>query len=484
MSNYSTEQEPAQRPAVTHPHRPAAPVSPAQGGPSGKKKRRFPTLWVVLAGVILLVAYIWRQTHAPVPGARPMPGAGRRSSRSFGMFGPLPVVALPAVKGDLNVYLNGLGTVTPLANVAVRTQISGILMQVNFKEGQMVNKGDLLAVIDPRPYQVALEQAQGQLQQAQAQLKEAQVDLGRYETLAQQDSIAKQQVDSQRALVSQYQGLVVTDQAAIDSAKLNLTYCHIVAPVTGRVGLRLIDSGNYVTPGDSNGLVVLTEVKPMSVLFTLPEDNVPEVAARIHSGATLTVDAYDRSLTKKLATGTLSTLDNQVDTTTGTFKLRAIFANEDESLFPQQFVNIKMLLDVARGATIISTSAIERGQQGTFVYLVKPDDTVTATPVTLGPVDGEHVAVLSGLAVGALVVVDGADKLKEGMQVVVQHAEGAAAPAAAPGAVAPWKGAGGASAAPAGADGTRRRRRAAGADGAPAGAPAGAPPAPSTDPKN
>lgn len=348
----------------------------------------------------------------------------------------------------------------------------------------MVNKGDLLAVIDPRPYQVALEQASGQLQQAQAQLKEAQVDLGRYETLAQQDSIAKQQVDSQRALVSQYQGLVVTDQAAIDSAKLNLTYCHIVAPVTGRVGLRLIDSGNYVTPGDSSGLVVLTEVKPMSVLFTLPEDNVPEVAARIHSGATLTVDAYDRSLTKKLATGTLGTVDNQVDTTTGTFKLRAIFANEDESLFPQQFVNIKMLLDVARGATIISTSAIERGQQGTFVYLVKPDDTVTATPVTLGPVDGERVAVLSGLAVGALVVVDGADKLKEGMQVVVQHQDGTAAPATGAGATAaPWKGAGGAAAgtAPAGTDGTRRRRRPAGAEGAPAGTP---PPAPSSEPKN
>jgi multidrug efflux system membrane fusion protein len=215
----------------------------------------------------------------------------------------------------------------------------------------------------------------------------------------------------------------------------------------------------------------------MSVLFTLPEDNVPEVAARIHSGATLTVDAYDRSLTKKLATGTLSTVDNQVDTTTGTFKLRAIFANEDESLFPQQFVNIKMLLDVARGATIISTSAIERGQQGTFVYLVKPDDTVTATPVTLGPVDGERVAVVSGLAVGSLVVVDGADKLKEGMQVVVQHAEGSAPPAA--GAAGAWKGAGG-GAAPAGADGTRRHRRAAGADGA----PAGTPPAPSTDPKN
>jgi multidrug efflux system membrane fusion protein len=484
MSNYSTEQEPARSPAVTHPIRPIAPVAPVPGADAGRKKRKFPTLWVVLAAVILLVAYIWRQTHAAVPGARTMPGAGRRSTRSFGMFGPLPVVALPAVKGDLNVYLNGLGTVTPLANVTVRTQISGILMQVNFKEGQMVNKGDLLAVIDPRPYQVALEQASGQLQQAQAQLKEAQVDLGRYETLAQQDSIAKQQVDSQRALVSQYQGLVVTDQAAIDSAKLNLTYCHIVAPVTGRVGLRLIDSGNYVTPGDSSGLVVLTEVKPMSVLFTLPEDNVPEVAARIHSGATLTVDAYDRSLTKKLATGTLGTVDNQVDTTTGTFKLRAIFANEDESLFPQQFVNIKMLLDVARGATIISTSAIERGQQGTFVYLVKPDDTVTATPVTLGPVDGERVAVLSGLAVGALVVVDGADKLKEGMQVVVQHQDGTAAPATGAGATAaPWKGAGGAAAgtAPAGTDGTRRRRRPAGAEGAPAGTP---PPAPSSEPKN
>jgi multidrug efflux system membrane fusion protein len=444
---------------------------------------------VVLAGVALLIVYIWRQTHAAAPGARPAgQGGGRRSTRAFGMFGPLPVVALPAVKGDLNVYLNGLGTVTPLANVTVRTQISGILMQVNFKEGQMVNRGDLLAVIDPRPYQVALEQAQGQLQQAQAQLKEAQVDLGRYETLAQQDSIAKQQVDSQRALVSQYQGLVVTDQAAIDSAKLNLTYCHIVAPVTGRVGLRQVDSGNYVTPGDSNGLVVLTEVKPMSVLFTLPEDNVPQVVARIHTGVALPVDAYDRTLSVKLASGTLGTVDNQVDTTTGTFKLRAIFPNEDESLFPNQFVNIKMLLDVARGATIIPTSAIERGQQGTFVYVVQPDSTVTARPVTLGPADGEHVVALSGLANGEVIVVDGADKLKEGMQVVVQTASGAPVGAAAsPGAPPPaggWKGSTGAPAAGAAGDGTHRRRRAQGADGAPAGdTPAAAKP-PAGDGKN
>ena len=267
---------------------------------------------------------------------------------------------------------------------------------------------------------MALEQAQGQQMQAQAQLAEAEADLARYEKLSAQDSIAKQQVDAQRALVNQDRGLVQTDQAAIDSARLNLAYCKITAPVTGRVGLRQVDAGNYVTAGDAGGIVVLTQVKPITVVFTLPEDNVPAVAARLHAGAAIPVDAYDRTETHQLASGTLTTIDNEVDTTTGTFKLRATFANDDESLFPSQFVNIHMLLDVDQDALVIPTSGVERGAQGTYVYLVTDDSTVTARAVTLGPTQDERVAVTAGLALGDQIVVDGADKLKEGMQVVVQ----------------------------------------------------------------
>jgi membrane fusion protein, multidrug efflux system len=436
-----------------------------------RKRARAGILIAIGAVIVLGVIYVRSRSQADQNSVQGRPRGGGGGSRSggfaFGSTGPLPVVAKAAEKGNLNVYLNGLGTVTPLATVTVRTQINGTLMEIHFQEGQMVNQGDLLSVIDPRPYQVALEQAEGQLLQAQAQLKEAQVDLTRYETLSEQDSIAKQQVDTQRALVTQYQGLVQTDQAAIDSAKLNLTYCHVIAPVSGRVGLRQVDQGNYVTPGDANGLVVLTEVKPITVIFTLPEDNVPQVVTRLHSGATIPVDAFDRTQDRKLASGALSTIDNQIDTTTGTFKLRALFANEDERLFPNQFVNVRMLLNVDKGATVIDTSAVERGQQGTFVFVVKPDNTVASRPVKLGTTEGEHVAVTSGLAVGERVVTDGADKLKEGMQVIVQG-PASGAPGVAAGATA-------------GAEPARRRRR----DGAGGAAPgAGAATTPATGGRN
>jgi multidrug efflux system membrane fusion protein len=336
------------------------------------------------------------------------------------MGGPLPVVARAAQKGNINVVLTGLGTVTPVATVTVRTQISGQLVQVNFNEGQMVKQGDLLAIIDPRPYQAALEQAQGQLLQAQAQLKEAQIDLERYVTLSEQDSISKQQLDAQRALVSQYEGLAKTDQAAVENAQLNLTYCHITAPVSGRLGLRLIDQGNYVTPGDSTGLVILTQITPISVIFPLAEDYIPAVMKRMDSGTKIQTDAYDRTGQKKLASGTLQTIDNTVDTTTGQFRLRAVFPNEDQALFPNQFVTVRMLLDVEKGVTVIPTSAIERGQQGNFVYLVGEDSKVTAKTVVLGETEGERVAVTSGVSPGDKVVVDGADRLKDGMLVMVQ----------------------------------------------------------------
>lgn len=391
------------------------------------KRRRIPAFWIVVTLVVILVGCIWYVNNLHNAATAAGRGANGRHHFGFGDSGmALPVVATAARHGELHVYLNGLGTVTPFANVTVRTQISGVLMSVNFNEGQIVKKGDLLATIDSRPYEVALEQANGQIAQAKAQLTSAKADLDRYQTLAKQDSIAQQQVDAQVALVSQYEGLVETDQAAIDNAKLNIAYCHITAPVGGRVGLRQVDAGNYVTSGDANGIVVLTQIQPITVIFTLPEDNVPGVTARLHSGESIAVDAYDRTQTTKLASGTLGTIDNQVDTTTGTFKLRAVFANADESLFPNQFVNVHMLLDTEHDDIVIPTSAVERGQQGTFAYVVTPDNTATARPITLGNVEGETVSVLSGLKAGELVVSDGADKLKEGSPVIVQKAADAA----------------------------------------------------------
>jgi multidrug efflux system membrane fusion protein len=389
-------------------------------------KSRIRPFYVIPFVVFALIGVLWWVNHQQdVPtnipqGSKSGKGGGSGRYSRFGTAGPLPVIAQPAKKGDMSLYLNALGSAAATTTITVKTQISGQLIDVKYQEGQTVKKGDLLAIIDPRPYQNSLEQAQGNQLQAQAQLTEAKLNLTRYKQLAQQDSIASQQVDTQAALVTQYEGLVKVYQAAIDSAQLNLTYCHIVAPVDGRVGLRLVDKGNYVTPGDSSGLVVLTQTKPISVIFSLPEDNVPAVSKRIHSGATLAVDAYDRTVSTKLASGTLTTIDNLVDQSTGTFKLKASFTNDDESLFPNQFVNVRMLLDVLHDILMIPTSSIERGEQGTYVYVVKADHTVTARIVKLGNTEGEKVQVLSGLDEGDLVVTDGADKLREGMEVAEQ----------------------------------------------------------------
>jgi multidrug efflux system membrane fusion protein len=403
---------------------PKAAPKPLPEFPATAKSKKSGRRAVLITLVVLIAlgagAVVYHRHNMPqVPGMRPggLAGGGRRGGGGFGLNGPVPVLVNLVRKADLNIVLDGLGTVTPMATVTVRTQISGQLTSVNFTEGQLVNQGDLLAIIDPRPYQVQLEQAQGQLLEAQAQFKEAQIDLDRYVTLAGQDSISKQQVDAQRALVSQYEGMVKVNQAAVDSAQLNLTYCHIVAPFSGRVGLRLVDQGNYVTPGDSSGLAILTEVRPISVIFTLPEDNIPSVLKQVRAGAKIRIDAYNRDSTVKLATGTLATIDNTVDPTTGTFKLRAVFPNDDDALFPDQFVNISMLLDVQHGDTVVPTSSIERGQQGSFVYIVGADNKVAAKSVTLGAVDGERQAVLSGVSPGDKVVVDGADRLKDGLQV-------------------------------------------------------------------
>ncbi|MFI4948858.1 MAG: MdtA/MuxA family multidrug efflux RND transporter periplasmic adaptor subunit [Alphaproteobacteria bacterium] len=346
----------------------------------------------------------------------------------FQSSGPMPVGTAKVGKGDMPIVLSGLGAVTPLATVTVKTQIAGQLTEVAFKEGQVVNKGDFLAQIDSRPYQVALEQAEGQLAKDQALLKNAQVDLARYRTLIAENSVARQILDTQAALVQQDVGTVQADQAQVDTQKLNLVYCHIIAPVGGRVGLRQVDPGNYVQTSDANGIVVITQLQPISVIFTLPEDNLPTVLKRLHAGAALPATAYDRTGATKLDTGTLETVDNQIDPTTGTVKLRAIFDNPETSLFPNQFVNVKLLVDTLHDASIAPISAIQRGAPGTFVYLVN-GDTVSAQPVALGPGDNQSVAITKGLTPGQVVVTDGADRLKDGAKVkVVEPGPPAAAP--------------------------------------------------------
>lgn len=389
-----------------------------------RRSRLRPLLWLLLVAGIIAAA-VW---YFPRPETQPR-NAGRPPSGA-----PVPVGVTPVAKGDMPVTLSQLGTVVPLAMVTVKTQISGYLVQVAFKEGQMVNKGDFLAQIDPRPYQVALEQAQAQLGKDQALLRNAQVDLQRYNTLVAQNSIAKQTRDTQVSLVAQYQATIQADQAQIDAQKLNLTYCRIVSPVTGRVGLRQVDPGNYVQTSDPNGIVVVTQLQPISVIFTLPEDNLPEVMRRLRSGAILPVTAYDRTGTNELAKGKVDTVDNQIDTTTGTVKLRAIFDNDQEVLFPNQFVNVKLLVNTLHDADIVPNSAIQRGAPGTFVYVVKPDRTVGVQKVKLGPTDGQRTAVVTGLEPGENVVVDGTDRLRDGAKVTVAPSEHPSEKAAPPGA--------------------------------------------------
>jgi multidrug efflux system membrane fusion protein len=339
---------------------------------------------------------------------------------------PQAVGVATVATGDLPIELNALGTVTPVATVTVQSQISGLLMEVGFKEGQLVHKGDFLAQIDPRPYQAALASAQGTLAKDQAVLRQAQVDLTRYQTLNRQDSIAKQTYEDQVWIVQQDIGQVAVDQAAVDTQKLNLTYCHITSPVDGRVGLRLVDPGNYVQAGSSTGLVVVTTLQPITVIFTLPEDSVPAVLKRVHAGASLPVTAFDRSNVAQLGLGTLDTVDNEVDTTTGTVKLRAGFANPDETLFPSQFVNARLLVDTLHNAILVPNAAVQTGAPGTFVYLVNADDTVSVRVIKAGPTDGVHTVIASGLAVGDKVVIDGVDRLKDGAKIMIPGAAPAA----------------------------------------------------------
>ena len=328
-----------------------------------------------------------------------------------------PVGIATAAKSDIPVVVRALGTVTPLNTVNVKTQITGQLIKVEFKEGQMVKQGDLLAVVDPRPYDVALQQAIGTMQKDEALLKNAQTDLERYKKLVAQDSIARQQYDTQISLVRQSEAALVVDQAQVDAAKLNVTYTKILAPLTGRIGLRFVDQGNYVTMGDATSICVIIQVQPISVIFTIPEDSLPQVRQRLKAGAALEVRVLDRAQKTELGVGKLETHDNVIDTTTGMVKLRATFDNKDEALFPNQFVNVRLLVDTVKDATVVPVAAIQRGQPGTFVYLVQPDDTVKIQVVELGVTDGEKQQITSGLQVGDQVVIDGTDRLRDGAKI-------------------------------------------------------------------
>ena len=380
-------------------------------------------LVVFIVLMIVLVRYIQQKQPIASPANR-----GR-----FGQNGPVAVATATAVSGDIDVKIPALGTVTPLATVTVRTQISGVMQKIFFTEGQLVKQGATLAQIDPRPYEAAVQQNQGNLKRDQALLADARLDLKRYEGLVKEDSIAQQQLDTQRALVDQYIGTIEADEGQLKTAQVNLIYTNISAPATGIVGLRQVDQGNYVTPGDANGIVVLNQLQPITVIFAIPEDNVSSIAKRLHTGATLTVEAFDRTNSTKIADGKLLTLDNSIDITTGTVKLRAEFDNADGALFPNQFVNVELLVDTLKNQIIMPNSAVRRGAPNgvttEFVYVVNADRSVTVRPVTLGVVDGERVAVRKGLAAGEIVVTEGADRLRDGAQVSLPDATPAAAPA-------------------------------------------------------
>src|SRR6266404_5236776 len=392
------------------------------GGESGSKGHRW--LWIVALAVVIAVGFWYfrgsrSSTEAQGPGgpggAAAGKGQGRQGAGAGGFV--VPVVVASAQRGDLPVYFNGLGTVTAFNTVTVRSRVDGQITKINFQEGQFVHQGQDLVDIDSRPFQVQLEQAEGQLAKDQAQLRDVQVNYERFQLLYKEGVIPKQQVDTQGAQVGQFEGSIKGDQGAIDNAKLQIVYSHVTAPISGRIGLRLVDIGNIIHATDSNGLLVITQLQPIAVIFSLPQDQLPQVASKLHNPDQLLVEAYDRDDTSKIESGKLLTIDNQIDTTTGTYKLKAVFNNDRNLLFPNQFVNVHLLADVKKNLVIVPSSAIQRGPQGTYVYLVQSGNTAKIQPVTIAQTTANSVGLSAGLNAGDVVVVDGQDKLQDGSKV-------------------------------------------------------------------
>src|SRR5229473_2294986 len=367
----------------------------------------FALLIAVVGGGTLALSRPWRSTA----------GAQARVPTSP----RVPVVAAAARTRGVGVYLSGLGSVTPLNMVTVRSRVDGELIAVHFQEGQIVRSGDLLAEIDPRPFQAQLTQFEGQLERDQALLDNARLDLKRFQELVTTDAVPRQQLDTQVSLVHQLEGTVKNDQGQIDATKVQLVYCRITSPIAGRVGLRLVDPGNIVHAADTGGLRVVTQLQPITVIFTIPEDSIPTVLEQLRQGVRLPVEAYDREQRRKLADGALLTIDNQVDPTTGTVRLRAQFPNTDNRLFPSQFVNARLRLETRRGATVVPTAAIQSSPKGSFVYVVRPDRTVGVRAVGVGVTDGDDVSIERGLAVGEQVVVEGAERLRDGAAIALRN---------------------------------------------------------------
>jgi membrane fusion protein, multidrug efflux system len=371
--------------------------------------RRSLRIALVLVIFVAIIAYL--TLHNGTKAARPTAPA------------PISVVTATAKAGDQPIYLTGLGSVVGFKTVTLRTRVDGELMRVAVGEGQMVSAGDLIAEIDPRPFQVQLEQAEGQKERDVALLENAKLDAERYRILYSQDSIPKQQLDTQIALVKQDEAIVKADQAAIDNSKLQLTYTRITSPINGRIGLRQVDPGNIVHAADQNGLAVITQLQPITVIFSIPQDNVPQVMKKLRAGRRMLVEAWDRDLKNKISTGSLLTIDNQADVTTGTVRFKATFANDDNALFPNQFVNARLLVDVKRGAVLVPVTAIQRGPETTFVFVVDKDDTVQTRNVVTGTIEAGMASVDRGLSPGETVVIEGVDKLQHGAKVQPTPAE-------------------------------------------------------------
>lgn len=399
----------------------SSPPSPQTRTPeptAAPRRRSRAWVWLLLFGALGFGGYQYYRQGQQKKRAAAAAQAARAVPRS------VPVSAAAARTGDMPVLIRGLGSVTPFNTVSVKSRVDGQLIAIHFQEGQYVKAGDPLAEIDPRPFQVQLEQAEGQLARDQAQMKDAQVNLERFRALWEAQVIARQQFDTQGALVGQYQGTIEADKGAIDNARLQLTYAHITAPLSGRVGLRLVDVGNMVHAADPNGLVTIAQMQPIAVLFTIPADNLPPVLAKLRAGVKLRVDAYDRSDTKRIATGTLLTVDNQIDPNTGTSRLKAVFDNTDNALFPNQFVNCRLVLDTQHGAVMVPSVAVARGPQGTYVYVVTPERKAALRVVSTGLTEGNDTVITKGLRTGEMVVTDGQDKLQEGSRVEIRRSAG------------------------------------------------------------